>query len=228
MSLSWEAWNQNRKFIILFSFAFWIAFESNQANILVLRCNCRWYFGKIKRTEAESILLRPEIEHGSYLMRDSESRRNDFSLSVRDSDSVKHYRIRQLEDGGFFITRRVTFRTLAELVNHYSLDADGLCVNLVKPCSKVHLYFNCLRYQIWIECWLLFPHTEYYFSFCLVGKTADGWSFIQHARCMGNSQEVAPSAAEDWSRSVWWGVRGSMEQHNTCCDKNIKTRYVCL
>lgn len=40
-----------------------------------------WYFGKIKRSEAESILLQPEIEHGSYLMRDSESRKNDFSLS---------------------------------------------------------------------------------------------------------------------------------------------------
>ncbi len=28
------------------------------------------------------------------MCRDSESRRNDFSLSVRDGDTVKHYRIR--------------------------------------------------------------------------------------------------------------------------------------
>jgi hypothetical protein len=35
-------------------------------------------------------------EHGAFLIRDSESRRNDYSLSVRDGDTVKHYRIRQL------------------------------------------------------------------------------------------------------------------------------------
>ncbi|XP_076440816.1 tyrosine-protein kinase Src42A-like isoform X2 [Babylonia areolata] len=96
-----------------------------------------WYFGKIKRVEAEKKLLSPENEHGAFLIRDSESRRNDYSLSVRDGDTVKHYRIRQLDEGGFFIARRVTFRTLSELVDHYRTDADGLCVNLRKPCSQV-------------------------------------------------------------------------------------------
>ncbi|XP_045159933.2 tyrosine-protein kinase Src42A-like [Mercenaria mercenaria] len=96
-----------------------------------------WYFGKIKRVEAEKKLLSPDNEHGAFLIRDSESRRNDYSLSVRDGDTVKHYRIRQLDEGGFFIARRITFRTLAELVDHYSADADGLCVNLRQPCTQV-------------------------------------------------------------------------------------------
>ncbi|CAN8001035.1 unnamed protein product, partial [Ixodes hexagonus] len=96
-----------------------------------------WYFGKIKRIEAEKKLLLPENEHGAFLVRDSESRRNDFSLSVRDGDTVKHYRIRQLDEGGFFIARRTTFRTLQELVDHYGSEADGLCVNLRKPCVQV-------------------------------------------------------------------------------------------
>lgn len=96
-----------------------------------------WYFGKIKRVEAEKKLLLPENEHGAFLIRDSESRRNDYSLSVRDGDTVKHYRIRQLDEGGFFIARRVTFRTLSELVDHYSTEADGLCVNLRKPCTQI-------------------------------------------------------------------------------------------
>jgi len=96
-----------------------------------------WYFGKIKRIEAEKKLLSPENDHGAFLIRDSESRKNDFSLSVRDGDTVKHYRIRQLDEGGFFIARRATFTTLAELVEYYSRDADGLCVNLRKPCSQV-------------------------------------------------------------------------------------------
>lgn len=41
----------------------------------------RWYFGKIKRIEAEKKLLLPDNEHGAFLVRDSESRRNDYSLS---------------------------------------------------------------------------------------------------------------------------------------------------
>ncbi|UYV74225.1 hypothetical protein LAZ67_11002523 [Cordylochernes scorpioides] len=96
-----------------------------------------WYFGRIKRLEAEKKLRMPENDHGSFLIRDSESRRNDYSLSVRDADTVKHYRVRQLDEGGFFITRRITFRTLPELVEHYSLDKDGLCVNLRAPCVNV-------------------------------------------------------------------------------------------
>lgn len=47
----------------------------------------RWYFGKIKRIEAEKKLLSPENEHGAYLIRDSESRRNDYSLSGK----LSHY-----------------------------------------------------------------------------------------------------------------------------------------
>ena len=89
--------------------------------------------------EAEKKLLLPQNEHGAFLIRDSESRRNDYSLSVRDGDTVKHYRIRQLDEGGFFIARRTTFRTLQELVDHYSGDADGLCVNLRKACIQVHM-----------------------------------------------------------------------------------------
>jgi len=70
---------------------------------------------------------------------------------VRDGDTVKHYRIRQLDEGGFFIARRTTFRNLQDLVEHYSKDADGLCVNLCKPCVQVSsmndLYDSVSRYN---------------------------------------------------------------------------------
>ena len=65
-------------------------------------------------------------------------------MTVRDGDAVKHYRVRQLDEGSFFIARRVTFPTLANLVEHYSRDADGLCVNLKKPCSPVDRLMYCL------------------------------------------------------------------------------------
>ncbi|PSN34404.1 Tyrosine-protein kinase Src42A [Blattella germanica] len=109
----------------------------------------KWYFGKIKRIEAEKKLLLPENDHGAFLIRDSESRRNDYSLSVRDGDTVKHYRIRQLDEGGFFIARRTTFRTLQELVEHYSKDADGLCVNLRKPCVQALLSYITKEFCIY-------------------------------------------------------------------------------
>ena len=68
--------------------------------------------------------------------------------AVRDGDTVKHYRIRQLDEGGFFIARRTTFRTLQELVEHYSKDADGLCVNLRKPCVQVSESFLLVKYEM--------------------------------------------------------------------------------
>ena len=47
-----------------------------------------------------------------------------YSLSVRDydaqsGDTVKHYKIRTLDNGGFYISPRITFSTLQELVSHY-------------------------------------------------------------------------------------------------------------
>lgn len=48
---------------------------------LLLNSTFRWYFRRIKRIEAEKKLLLPENDHGAFLIRDSESRHNDYSLS---------------------------------------------------------------------------------------------------------------------------------------------------
>eukprot|EP00054_Salpingoeca_dolichothecata_P016216 m.94704 g.94704 ORF g.94704 m.94704 type:complete len:502 (-) comp21875_c0_seq1:229-1734(-) len=97
-----------------------------------------WFHGRIKRSEAEKILLHCGT-HGGYLIRESESKPGDYSLSVRDGDNIKHYRIRTLDDGGYYIARRVTFKDLHELVAHYGIDADGLCVNLKEPCKPMEM-----------------------------------------------------------------------------------------
>jgi serine/threonine protein kinase len=49
---------------------------------------------------------------------------------------VKHYKIKTLDNGGFFVTTRKTFTTLQELVAYYSEASNGLCQQLVKPCPK--------------------------------------------------------------------------------------------
>jgi len=94
-----------------------------------------WFHGRIKRTDAEKILLL-NGHHGSFLIRESESKPGDYSLSVKEGDGVKHYHIRRMDDGGFYIARRISFKTLAELVTHYKVASDGLCVALREPCRK--------------------------------------------------------------------------------------------
>ena len=91
-----------------------------------------WFFGAIKRTEAEKELM--FNDYGSFLVRDSESTPGDFSLSIRDIERVRHYKIRRPDVGCFFVTRRVTFETIPELIQYYEKQADGLCVNLKAPC----------------------------------------------------------------------------------------------
>ena len=73
-------------------------------------------------------------QFGSFLVRDSETTPGDFSLSIRDNERVRHYRIRRMDNGGFFVTRRATFLSIQELIGYYRQQADGLCCQLLYPC----------------------------------------------------------------------------------------------
>ena len=88
----------------------------------------RWFFGKIKRIDAEKQLMQSFNQQGSFLVGDSETMAGDYTLSVRDTDRVRHYRIQRIDTGGFFVTRRVTFETIQELVEYYKQQGDGLCL----------------------------------------------------------------------------------------------------
>lgn len=90
-----------------------------------------WYFGKISRGKAERLVM--AAPPGGYMVRESETSPGQFSLTVRDGDNIKHYRIRAMDDGGYYIARRVTFKGLIELVEHYQKGADGLCTRLTEP-----------------------------------------------------------------------------------------------
>ena len=57
---------------------------------------CFAFYGCSKYFIRVIIKVFVQNEHGTFLIRDSESRRNDYSLSVRDGDTVKHYRIRYI------------------------------------------------------------------------------------------------------------------------------------
>ncbi|XP_064408285.1 tyrosine-protein kinase Lck isoform X8 [Latimeria chalumnae] len=83
-----------------------------------------WFFKDIGRKDAERQLLAPGNMQGSFLVRESETTKGSFSLSVRDLDQsqgevVKHYKIRNMDNGGFYISPRITFKSLTDLVHHY-------------------------------------------------------------------------------------------------------------
>ncbi|NXV21018.1 BLK kinase, partial [Cepphus grylle] len=102
----------------------------------------KWYFKTLSRKDAERLLLSSGNKVGSFLVRESETSKDAYSLSVRDSNSahgdiIKHYRIRSLDGGGYYISPRMTFSSLPELIHHYSQKGDGLCQRLTVPCISV-------------------------------------------------------------------------------------------
>ncbi|KAF3836361.1 hypothetical protein F7725_028919, partial [Dissostichus mawsoni] len=108
-----------------------------------------WYFGKMGRKDAERLLLNTGNQRGTFLARESA-----YSLSIRDwdetkGDNVKHYKIRKLDSGGYYITTRAQFDTLQKLVKHYTEHADGLCHKLTAVCPTVKPQTQGLAKDAW-------------------------------------------------------------------------------
>ncbi|KAG1969911.1 tyrosine-protein kinase Lyn [Pimephales promelas] len=100
-----------------------------------------WFFREITRKDAERQLLAPANKPGSYLIRESETSKGSYSLSIRDVDAqgqdvVKHYKIRSLDNGGFYISPKITFNDINSMIKHYHKQSDGLCRKLERPCEK--------------------------------------------------------------------------------------------
>ncbi|XP_040187416.1 tyrosine-protein kinase HCK [Rana temporaria] len=100
-----------------------------------------WYFKAVGRKEAERQLLSPENQIGAFMIRDSETMKGCYSLSVRDfnpktGNAVKHYKIRSMDNGGFYVSPRKTFNTLHDLVHFYQNNMDGLCQKLTTACKS--------------------------------------------------------------------------------------------
>ncbi|XP_029132363.1 proto-oncogene tyrosine-protein kinase Src isoform X1 [Labrus bergylta] len=106
-----------------------------------------WYFGRITRRDSERLLLNLQNRRGTFLVRESETTKGAYCLSVLDYDNtkglnVKHYKIRKLDSGGFYITSRTQFTSLQQLVFHYRSEYScPLMVNWDLKCcpSPAHL-----------------------------------------------------------------------------------------
>ncbi|XP_040978889.1 tyrosine-protein kinase Lyn isoform X4 [Aquila chrysaetos chrysaetos] len=98
-----------------------------------------WFFKDITRKDAERQLLAPGNSPGAFLIRESETLKGSYSLSIRDydpqhGDVIKHYKIRSLDNGGFYISPRITFPNINDMIKHYQKQSDGLCRKLEKAC----------------------------------------------------------------------------------------------
>lgn len=100
-----------------------------------------WWFD-VDRKEADKLLILPGNRVGTFLVRESQDKVS-YALSVRDSNrltgdpQVKHYRVRKMDDGGFYINPKRTFSSIFEIVDFYSKTAEGLCSLLVTPCPRI-------------------------------------------------------------------------------------------
>lgn len=92
-----------------------------------------WYHGQISRDTAE-YLLSSGID-GSFLVRDSYTHPGSRSVSLRFEGRVYHYRINE-ENGKYFITPDWAFTTLAKLIHHHSMHANGLTTTLLYPAPR--------------------------------------------------------------------------------------------
>ncbi|XP_026480847.1 tyrosine-protein kinase Src64B-like isoform X1 [Ctenocephalides felis] len=105
-----------------------------------------WFFDHISRKEADKLLLSDENPRGTFLVRPSEHNPQGYSLSVKDWEEqrgyhVKHYKIKPLDNGGFYIATNQTFPSLPALVLAYT-NADNAkeaaisIPQLVRACRK--------------------------------------------------------------------------------------------
>lgn len=75
-----------------------------------------WYYGKVTRHQAE-VALNQRGTEGDFLIRDSESSPNDFSISLKAQSKNKHFKV-QLKENLYCIGQR-KFHSMEELVEHY-------------------------------------------------------------------------------------------------------------
>lgn len=104
--------------------------------------HCSWYWGDIPRAEAEKWLLTNNNRSGTFLVRTSSSQKDSLSLSIRDGENVKHYRIRRFDSGLFYIAPRISFQTLQVSVHTLQVSIYTLLYNSIRcTVSTVLLFF---------------------------------------------------------------------------------------
>ncbi|XP_030583478.1 src homology 2 domain containing transforming protein D, b [Archocentrus centrarchus] len=78
-----------------------------------------WYHGSLSRSEAESLLTL--CKECSYLVRNSQTNRLDYSLSLRSCQGFMHMKFTQCKDGKYVLGQNSPpFDTIPELIHFYT------------------------------------------------------------------------------------------------------------
>ncbi|CAG9759799.1 unnamed protein product [Ceutorhynchus assimilis] len=93
-----------------------------------------WFHGSITRVEAENVLR--SLREGSFLVRNSESIKNDYSLSLKSARGFMHMRIQKSRENSCFILGQFSkpFTTIPEMIKHFSMNrlpirgAEHMCL----------------------------------------------------------------------------------------------------
>ncbi|PAA69305.1 hypothetical protein BOX15_Mlig029197g1, partial [Macrostomum lignano] len=101
-----------------------------------------WYYRKISRQRAEHMLLDAGRKEGCFLVRDSVSKKDAYTLSVMAKDvnnrsewRVHHYHINLTEDNQFYLSEKHAFPSIPELIYYHKHNSGGLVVRLRSPPS---------------------------------------------------------------------------------------------
>lgn len=78
-----------------------------------------WYHGSLSRSEAESLLTL--CKECSYLVRNSQTNRSDYSLSLRSCQGFMHMKFTHLKDGKYVLGQNSPpFDTIPEVIHFYT------------------------------------------------------------------------------------------------------------
>ncbi|XP_004578171.2 SH2 domain-containing adapter protein F isoform X2 [Ochotona princeps] len=78
-----------------------------------------WYHGAISRTDAENLLRL--CKEASYLVRNSETSKNDFSLSLKSSQGFMHMKLSRTKEHKYVLGQNSPpFGSVPEIVHHYA------------------------------------------------------------------------------------------------------------
>ncbi|XP_043946532.1 SH2 domain-containing adapter protein F-like [Protopterus annectens] len=78
-----------------------------------------WYHGTISRADAEGLLTL--CKESSYLVRNSETSRNDYSLSIRSSQGFMHMKCTRTKDNKYILGQNsAPFDSIPEVIHYYT------------------------------------------------------------------------------------------------------------
>ncbi|XP_035679397.1 uncharacterized protein LOC118417787 [Branchiostoma floridae] len=103
-----------------------------------------WHHPGITKDQAEGLLVAAGMQTGSFLVRDSEKREGAYALCIWDEGRVRQYRILPTGNGYLQIQGHVNrlYPTLADLMESYRTDPQGLACPLLYPVLKENTVVN--------------------------------------------------------------------------------------